>query len=183
MKESYGLRVALTDGTFARIWGGIGDLDVPADAIETATVRYRGAGELLNLPDFQALINGIAERLTIGVSGVTPETLAFAQAEALAMQGAQLTLVRFNFDDNWQLVGVEYENVFRSDSLTTNSQSSENGRTRSISLSVGTDNTDRSRAPIAFFTDADQRRRSSDDAIFDHVGGITSGTSRRFGPT
>jgi hypothetical protein len=63
------------------------------------------------------------------------------------------------------------------------SQASGKGRTRTVSLSVGTDETGRSRAPIALFTDADQRRRSPTDAFFDHVAGITAGTSRRFGPS
>jgi hypothetical protein len=37
-------------------------------------------------------------------------------------------------------------------------------------------------APMAFFTDADQKKRSSTDTIFDHVAAINAGTSRRFGP-
>ena len=183
MRESFGIRIALTDGSFARVWNGVGDLPVPADAIETDPVVYLGAGELISAPDFQQLLNGTAERLSLGVSGVTPATVSFAREEAAAIKGAQVQLVRFAFDDAWQLASVEYEATFRADSLATANQPTDTGRTRSITLSIGTENTDRSLAPVAFWTAADQHRRSPTDQFFDHVAGITSGTSRRFGPS
>lgn len=181
MRESYGIRIDCDP--VARIWGGVGDLMIPADIVEDEPALYLGGGQLVNVPDFQALINGTAERLSITVSGVTPETVALAREEAASVKGARVHLVRFGFDDAWQLTEVEYENVFRADSLTTASQPSDTGRSRSITLSIGTEDTNRSHAPIAFWTAADQRRRSPTDLFFDHIAGITSGTSRRFGPS
>lgn len=180
MRESYGIRIDCDPP--ARVWGGVGDLVIPADIVEVAPALYLGAGELLSAPDFQQLINGTAERLNITVSGVNAESQRLALEEAASVKGARVHLVRFDFDDDWQLVGVEYEAVFRADSVTTDNTASQDGRTRTITLSIGTDNTDRSKAPYAFWTDADQRRRSPTDRFFDHIAGITRGTSRRFGP-
>lgn len=182
VRESYLLRIASDPP--ARIWSGVGDLEIPADIVEPEAATYLGAGELLSAPDFQQLINGVAERLEFVVSGVSSETLRLALEDAASTKGATIHLGRIDFDANWQQVGpVEWEAVFRADSLSVDSQASNMGRTRSIKLSVGTEDTGRSYAPQAFFTDADQRRRSPTDRFFSHVGGITGGTSRRFGPS
>lgn len=178
--ESFGLRIASDPP--ARLWNGIGQLRIPADIVEPEPVVYLGAGAILNAPDFQQLINGTAERLEVQLSGVSPEVLRLALADAASVRGAKVHFVRFDFDPDWQLSGVEYEAVFRADKLTVESQDSESGRSRKITLSIGTENTNRSRAPLAYFTDQDQRRRSATDRMFDRVAGITVGTSRRFGP-
>lgn len=180
MNESYGLRIAADP--IARLWSGVGDLIVPPDIVEGAAAKYIGGGAIINAPDFQQLINGTAERVEIRVSGVDAETAALARREGPSVIGAKVHLVRFDFDDDWQLIDVEYEAVFRADKLNVGSTSEDGGRTRTITLSVGSENTNRSRAPIAYFTQQDQARRSADDVIFDHVSGITLGKSRRFGP-
>lgn len=180
VRESVLLRIA--SDPVARLWSGHGDLVIPADAVEDEQATYLGAGDLLNGPDFQHLINGIAERIEFQLSGVSSRMLALALEDAPSVKGAAVHLGRADFDENWQLIGVEWEAVFRADSLSVSSAADNEGRTRTITLSVGTEDTGRSRAPNAFFTDSDQRRRSADDAIFDHVGGINIGTSRRFGP-
>jgi hypothetical protein len=180
VRESYLLKIDTP--TPARIWSGVGDLVIPADIVEPFEAKYLGAGELLNVPDFQQLINGVAERLEFTVSGVSPETLRFALEEAPDVRNAALYLGRVDFDEDWQIVAVEWEATFRCDCLTVDSQGSNGRRTRTIKLSVGTDDTGRAYAPVSFFTDADQRMRSATDAIFDHVGGLSRGTSRIFGP-
>jgi len=182
MNESFGIRIDALP--VARLWSGVGDLIVPADIVEAQSAVYLGAGALLNAPDFQQLINGTAERLEVQVSGVTAEALDIALREGPSVRGAKVHFVRFDFDDNWQLIDVEYEAVFRADKLTIESQDEEGGgRTRRLTLSIGTEDTNRSRAPLAYFTHQDQQRRSATDRIFDHVAGITTGTTRRFGPS
>jgi len=150
---------------------------------DLSPVIYFGGGELISAPDFQQLINGIAERLDATISGVTAETVRLALEESPSVKGAALNIGTVQFDDDWQLSGtVAWQAEFRIDTLTVSSQAAESGRTRAIALSIGTAETGRSRAPVSFFTDADQRRRSPTDRFCDHVAGITAGTSRRFGP-
>jgi hypothetical protein len=167
----------------ARLWGGVGNLDIPADAVEPDDeARYLGGGELLDIPDIEQLINGTAQRLDVTVSGVNAETVRLAVEEAASVKGAAIDIGNVYHGDDWQLASVEWIATLRADTLTVASQSSERGRTRSITLSIGTDFTDRSHAPIAFFSDADQNRLSPGDAIFDHVAGNTAGMSRSFAP-
>lgn len=166
----------------ARVWGGVGDLVIPADAIEDAPALYLGGGELVQIPELEQLINGTASRISVTVSGVAPETLRLALEDAPSVKGAAVHIGLVYFDDALQISEVEWLSELRSDALTIDSSPAEEGRTRSITLSIGSDFTDRSKAPIALFTDQDQRRRSPTDAIFDHVSGINAGTSRPFGP-
>lgn len=181
MRESVLIRI--DSDPPARLWSGVGDLIILADDVEPEDSVYLGGANIVSAPDFQQLMNGTADRLDFTLSGVTAEVVALAQEEAESVKGSAMDLGTIRFDDDWQPVGVvTWEARFRCDTLSVSSQSGQDARSRSITLSVGTDDTDRSRAPIALFTDSDQRRRSATDAFFDHVAGITAGTSRRFGP-
>jgi hypothetical protein len=163
----------------ARMWSGHGDLWVSPDDIETEAATYLGGGEILGgLDDLEQLINGTADRLDITVSGVTAETVKLALEEADDVQGADVDIGTIRFDPLWQTEVVAWEAKYRADKLSVARQA--NGRT--ISLSMGSDDTGRSRAPNAYWTHADQLRRSPDDLFFDHVSGINAGTSRPFGP-
>lgn len=180
VRESYLLRIASDPP--ARIWSGVGDLEIPADIVEAEPALYLGAGELLNAPDFQHLINGVAERIEFSLSGVSAETMRLALEDAPSTKGAAVHLGRVDFDEEWQIIGVEWEAVFRADFLAVDSAAGDGRRVRTITLSVGSAETGRSYAPQSFFTDADQRQRSPTDSFFSHMGGISNGTTRRFGP-
>jgi hypothetical protein len=182
MRESILIRIDCDDPV--RLWSGIGDLPVDADDVEPEDAVYLGGPDLISAPDFQQLINGTADRLEFTLSGVTSEIIALAIEEAESVKGATMHVGTVRFDDHWQQTGpITWEAEFRCDTLNVGSAPSDNGRTRTITLSVGSEETGRSRAPITLFTDADQRRVSPTDAFFDHVAGITAGTSRRFGPS
>lgn len=179
MREAFGIRI--DSDPVARLWTGFGSLPIPADIVEAEPAIYLGGGELLSAPDFEVPINYAAERIDISLSGVSASVMDIALEESASVKGAKVHFVRFYFDDSWQLVDVEYEAVFRADKLTFNSEVSDGGRSRTLTLSIATEDTNRNRSPQAFFTDQDQRKRSPTDAIFSHVAGITQGVMRRFG--
>lgn len=180
MRQSILFRIACEP--VARIWSGVNAIEIPADIVEPSPAIYLGGGSLVKVPDFEQLINGTADRLNITISGVDLNTQRLALEDAGSVKGALVHIGYVVLDDDWQVDSVEWLGVFRADSLATSNTAGQGTRTRSITLSIGTDDTDRSRAPVAFWTDADQRRRSPTDRFFDHVAGITSGNSRRFGP-
>lgn len=181
MKQSILFRIACDPP--ARVCSGVNPIRIQADDVEDEDdAEYLGGGALVSVPDLEQIINGTASRIQITVSGVGADTFRLAMEDAPSVKGARVDVGTVMFDDAWQIVEVEWVGRLRADSLTTDSQSTQGGRTRSITLSIATDDTDRSHAPVAFWTDADQRRRSPTDAFFDHIAGITQGTSRRFGP-
>lgn len=167
----------------AILWSGFGPLPVPADAVIPSPSIALGGAELVSVPDFQQLINGTAERLDFTLSGVSEETVRLALEDAPSVRGARVDIGTVHFDDDWQIEAIEWENVFEARSLSISRPTMQNGQvTRSITLTIVQGDTTRSRSKNAYFTDADQRRKSPTDAIFSHVAGINAGTSRRFGP-
>lgn len=158
------------------LWTGHGQLDI-------GPKTYLGAGHLISLPDVKQLINGVAERLEISVSGVSQEALRLFLEDRESVYLASAKIGRVNFDDNWQIDGdIEWQWQGFADLISIKSSPNESGRTRSITIGLGNEDTRRSNPNISFFTDADQRKRSADDAFFSHVGQINAGVTRRFGP-
>lgn len=169
----------------ALLWSGIGLLPIPADQVIPAPAIALGGGELVSVPDFQQLVGGTAERLDFVVSGVDQETVRLALDDAPSVRGARVDVGTVHFNEDWQIELIEWENVFEARSLSVSRpQSDGSGQVvRSITLTIVHGSTLRSRARIAFFTDADQKRRSPTDGIFSHVAGINAGTARRWGPS
>jgi hypothetical protein len=181
VRESYLMKIDHPDEP-ARIWSGVGKLVIPADIVESAPATYLGAAHLLSIPDFQQLINGVAERIEFSVSGINEDTARLALEDAPGVPNCAIYIGRADFNEDWQLIGVEWEATFRADFLSVESQSSAGVRVRTLKLSAGSGDTGRSYAPAAFFTPADQRLRSATDDIFDHVPKMERGTARIFGP-
>jgi hypothetical protein len=180
-RHSYVFRLAVTPGL--KLWTGHGSLETPADVYDPAGAIWLGAGHILSVPSLKVLINGVADRVDAQVSGVDAETLRLALEDRDEVRDAQALIGRVSFDASWQVDGpIVWEWRGIADVLTVGSKSGENKRERTITLSMRSGDTSRSNPQPAFFTDADQRRRSADDAFFSHVAGISTGTSRRFGP-
>lgn len=180
-KRSYLFRLACDPVCY--LWTGHGWLDVPGDEVDPEGARYIGAAGLLSVPALKALINGEAERVEFGLSGVDQETLRLAMEDRASVDGAEVRLGFVEHDRDWKIVGgVHWEWLGRAAPLTLSSSATDSGRSRTISLSAASADTLRANPPLAFFTQNDQLKRSSDDIIFDHVSGITAGTTRSFGP-
>lgn len=180
-RESYIFRIE-TD-TPAMLWTGHGDLLVPADGLvlDEPEIAIGGSG-LVEIPDLEQLINGVAQRLEITLSGVTGAALVYAQEEAAQVPGAPVWIGRIEFDEAWQPVGgVHWEWQGEGRSLVVNRQDGV-PPVRTVTLKVASGDTTRSRAPVSYFTDADQRRKHPTDSFFSNVGRINAGTSRRWGP-
>ena len=180
-REDYLVRI--DSDPIARWWTGFGDLDIPADAVEPSGATYKGLGLINGLPNVRQLLNGTAERVDFQVSGVDPESLRLARVDAESVKGATIRIASVQFDDDEQAFGTEWEWQGRCDSLKIDSQNAGEGkRSRTITLSVGSYDTGRSRSALTLFTDADQKRRSADDDIFSQVASMSGGVTRRFGP-
>lgn len=180
-RESYIFRIETDEP--AMFWTGHGDLLLPADDVLPGPEVARGGGALIDIPDLEQLINGTAQQLEIGLSGVDDETLVYALEEAPQVPGATVWIGRVEFDADWQVTGpVQWEWTGEGLNLTVGSDDSGGGRSRTLTLRIGSGDVTRSRIPFAFFTDSDQRRQYPDDSFFAHVGRINGGTSRRWGP-
>lgn len=168
----------------ARICSGVNPVRIPADDVETEDdAYYYGGGALVDMPVLEQLINGAASRIDITVSGVSGKTLALFTGDADDLQGCDVSIGIAYQDEHFQIESVEWLLKLRADTPSIDDKPSQDGRTRSIGLSLGTDFTDRSSSTIAYFTDADQQKRSPGDKICDHVASYNQGTSRPWGPS
>jgi hypothetical protein len=165
------------------LWTGYGPLETPADAVDAAGATWLGAGHLIAVPALQALINGIAQRVTVTLSGVNAETLRLAREDKETVKGAEVRIGHVEFDADWQLIGgATYEWLGIADALRVEGRYTEDGRVRSVTLMVGSADTMRSNPRFTYWTHASQRLRSADDDFCDHVAMINDGVTRRFGP-
>lgn len=180
-RESYVVYVACDPP--AVFWLGHGRLPLAVDAVIPSPVVALGAGHIINIPDFQELINGTAERPQLGFSGVSDETVDLALGEASEVRGAPVWLGLISFDADWQQDGpIEWQQMFTLREMSVSRQNQAGVAEQTINITLVSGETARSKAPNNFFTDADQRRKYPTDAIFSHVAGISQGTSRRWGP-
>lgn len=182
-RRSYVFRLAVDPVLY--IWTGHGPLDTPGDSIDPAGATWLGGAHLLDIPSLRLLIGGAADRIDVRVNGVDTETLRLAQEDRAEVRDASVMIGHVTFGDDWQVAGpVAWEWRGTADVMTITGRDTGSGaRERSITLSIRAGDTRRSNPRPAFFTHADQRRRSADDDIFDHVAQITAGVTRRFGPT
>lgn len=166
-----------------RLWAGVGDLAIAADLVEDEDgAIYTGMGELLSPPEVNALVNGLAERVEFGLSGVaiSGAVAALASQEAASIRGAAVNLGFFVFGpDHQQLSPTLWLWDGVADNLKVNLTSTEDGgELRTVSVSVGSIMTGRQRPALSYLSPRDQRRRSANDAFCDHVPGYDAGVTK-----
>lgn len=181
-KFSYVLRMECDPPLY--VWTGFGPLVTPADSYDPSGATWIGAGEILSIPDIKQFINGAAGRYDFSFSGVSMETVRLSTEDRPSVNGASVMIGRVNFDADRQLAGgVEWEWEGAAGTIVTDSSSAEGGnRTRTISLSVASEDTRRSDPQITFYTPDDQRKRSPTDRFCDFVPSLSIEKTRRFGP-
>lgn len=163
-----------------RAWGGVGDLPIPADNIEPEDATYKGIGDISGLPEISQVINGQAQSVTLTVAG----TAISAMSMRLLTEGAEGVIYeRVNIgvvlrgNDEQQVGPTVWLWEGEISSVEGRREPTENGDLRSVSITVGSAMTGRRRPRTMNFTDAHQRRISSDDAFFDRIAAYASGTT------
>lgn len=143
-----------------RLWTGIGDFPVVNSALDPDGSIFKGAGRLVDLPSFERIWNGLAERVTITLSGVTDDMKAMAYEEADDVRGAVVRLGLAILDGDWQQLGpVRWLRRGRVDVIETENRAGERERIKTISFSLGSQLTGRKVPGSGTWTNADQQSR------------------------
>jgi hypothetical protein len=166
-------RLSLDLGPLA-LWLGIGPIEPGVNQIDTTGLRYIGAGELLDVPAFNQLINGAAERVAFRLSGTSSVILDLASEENREAIKEKKVHVGLNiFDAEWQPLGpIEWLWRGTADYLSLSQEppdSLEGSIIRTLELSVRSSMTGRRRPRLSFWNDADQQRRSPGDKFCDRA--------------
>lgn len=168
----------LATSPVVRLWSGAGDFAIPSDAVEPGGATYKGAGALAGFPAMSLLINGKAERVNFGLSGVDAELMGMADSEADAIRNKTVNVGLVPLDADLQPIStVLWFRSYSADVLTVDKSSDKDGKmVRTISMSVGSVFTSRRRPRISNFTDSDQKRRSADDRFCERTPRYNQGT-------
>lgn len=165
-----------------RLWAGAGDLAIGEDNIEDVDQAiYTGMGELLNPPEFDQLINGVAERVEFVLAGAAVDgtVAALASSAADSVRGCEVWLGFLAFDERFQILSpTAWLGQWTADSLKVNRVSEGGEVQRTISLSCGNAMTGRRKAANAYWSGPDQRRRSADDAFCDRAKVYNAGSTK-----
>jgi hypothetical protein len=144
-----------------RIWCGINDIGIGIDDVDVAGSTYLGAGQLLNVPDLEVLINGIADRIHFFLPGVTVDAANKVAAEAPEVLGLDVHVGIALINDRYQPVtqitpvwqGKADMWSMRQDPIANPTEAV----TRTLVLSVGTGPTGRSRPRRTTYSTAQQK--------------------------
>lgn len=165
------------------VWMGANDIRMGdpfgVESVDAKGTRFLGAGRLLAIPDLELLINGIADRIDLQLSGVTPEFLAQIDDEAPPVTGAEAHIGIAPLDERWQPLApiiplwIGVADYWRMSSTAPDDPTKP--RVNGIVLSIGTGDTTRARASRLTWTDDAQREISPTDSFCNRVGRYLTG--------
>jgi hypothetical protein len=158
--------VRVATPTPVRLWTGIGDLIVDDSAFDPDGSVFQGGGRLIDLPAFERIWNGLAQRITITLSGVTDDMRTLAYDEADDVRGAIVRFALLLLDENWQQIGPpRWMRRGRVDVIETENKPGDRERIKTIAFSLGSQLTGRKQPGAGVYTNADQQSRpgSEDD--------------------
>ena len=167
----------------ARLWTGNGDIVIVNSAFDPGGATYLGSERLLTVPNFQRLVNAVAQRTTYTLSGATDKMADYVEDHRAEIHDA---IVRFGLvvlGDNYGQVGpVRWLRRARCDMIAVSNNVSGGIRTRIIELSVGTLATGRKVPNSGTFTNADQQQRSPGDRFCERTSLMRNMTEKAWKP-
>lgn len=177
--QRIGIFFRMATDPVTRLWLGVGDIEPGINALDETNETYLGLGQLIDVPALQQLINGVAERVTFHVSGVSSDTLRMASTEANDVKGAPVSVGICLFASAWQQLGPPtWLSQNYADFVALSQQSDGKTTTRVIELSVGSRFTGRRRRGLSFLTDRDQQARHPGDKFCERTTLLEAGIEK-----
>lgn len=176
IRASYLMRIDTDEPVL--VWTGAGDLVMGGET-------YLGLGILPDVPSFQSLVNGVANRIELTVSGVDARIAMLAGEDAEEVRGKQVRIGLQFLDAGFQPLGDPFWVApdYEADVISTDSQSNADfGRVRSVTLSIGSSTTGRRRPRLSYWTRAQQIIRSPTDAFCNLVSRYTADREMKWPP-
>lgn len=167
-----------------RAWTGVGPYEHPADAVDVTGGTYLGLGEIQDIPALQQLVNGVAQRIELSLSGVDDRIVELADADAPEVRSKAVTIGLQFFSEAWGPLGSTLwiwsgeADVIKTDTVS----SPDFGRQRTITLSVGSLTTGRRRPRLSYWTRAQQLIRSATDVFCNRTGLYSNDTELKWPP-
>lgn len=165
-----------------RMWSGSGSIDLPPDGVDLEGGEYLGAGDLIGVDSVSQLINGLAERINLVLSGADREAIRLTVEDAQMMRRSPVYWGCIPLDRYLQPIETPIW-VWQGEVDTPKFKkvSDTNGvETLQIILSIGSVFTGRKRPNLGTWTPSDQRGKYPGDAVCDRVPGMTQDMTARW---
>jgi len=95
------LRLATTE--VLRVWLGVNDIPSGMDSVDPDTNQiYYGGGRLKDIPNLEAVINGIADRAEFRLSGIDPVTASKIEMDTWDVRGKAFHVGITTLDEKFQ---------------------------------------------------------------------------------
>lgn len=164
-----------------RLWLGINDIEAGIYSVDPTTQeRYLGAGRLAGIPNLEAALNGVADRVEIQLSGVDPDTADLAEWDEVDVRGKAFHIAITTLDDHYQPMSAPIPVMTGRASFVSCKDVAVSGPVNNsvtISLSVGFGITTRDRSAMSLWSPAHQRALYPTDAFCDGVSRLERGVA------
>ncbi|MCK1503857.1 hypothetical protein [Bradyrhizobium sp. 18] len=181
--QRIGVFFRLATTPVVRLWLGIGNIEPGVNVFDLAGATYQGFGELQNVPEFNQMINGAAQRVEFSLSGVSGDVLALASSgDAEDVKGKAVAVGLGIFSPTWALLGsVKWFANYTADYLSVEQAATDDPLqqiVRTVKLSCGSLMTGRRRPSFSYLSDQDQQARSPGDLFCSLVGKFPLGFNK-----
>lgn len=157
----------------ANLWMGAHNVEAGINSVDPSGTVYLGAGRLMSIPDLEQLINGVADRVEFYLSGADADAFNNLLTNIPPIKGKQVIVGVAPMDDRYKILtniiplwtGIA---DFWQAEVKPNNDTTKN-MVRTISLSVGSGSTNRSRNKTMRWTDTDHRVLHPNDSFFSRV--------------
>lgn len=156
-----------------RLWAGVNDVPLGIPSVDPTGAVYLGAGQLMNVPDLELLINGIADRVDFYLSGTDPTFIAALAPAAASVLGAQAIVgvapLDVRFQPQTSIIGVWTGSADLMKMSMRPGQQPTDPATQTVAVSCGTGDTSRSRPRLTAFSQSQQQLLSPTDFFFSQI--------------
>lgn len=181
--QRIGVFFRLATTPVVRLWLGIGNIEPGVNIFDLTGATYQGFGEMQNVPEFNQMINGAAQRVEFSLSGVSGDVLAIASGDdADDVKGKAVAVGLGIFSPSWALLGsIKWFANYTADYLAVEQVATDDPLqpiVRTVKLSCGSLMTGRRRPSFSYLSPQDQEDRSPGDLFCSYVNRYAHGFNK-----
>lgn len=162
------------------IWMGVNDIPASFDSIDPDGTVFLGGGRLLQVPTLEVLINGQADSVEFGISGIDPATAQRVIDQLPDVRGCDVHIGITTLDKYYQPMSAIIPLWLGTASHTIDGIQPVTGnetRTMNLSLAVLSGNGTRSRPALSMWSSAHQKALYQTDKFCDGTARLARGVA------
>lgn len=178
--HTLGIFLRLDSDPSLHVWMGVNDIPAGFDSIDETGVVYLGGGRLIQVPTLEVLINGQADSVEFGISGIDPVTAQRVMNQMPDVRGKDVHIGITTLDQYYQPMGPiiplwlgQASHVVDGIPPVTGNEP----RTMNLSLAVLSGNGTRSRPALSMWSSAHQKALYPTDKFCDGTARLARGVA------